>query len=184
MTVTPNKQPDNSRRIARAITEWVKSFAIAAVGVLIFTALIAQPVRVEGTSMENTLKDREQMIVTKFEYLLGDPERFDVVICRYPERGLTRFVKRIVGVPGDTVAVSGGVLYINGEPVMEPYIAYPPNYLLDEVTVMPGHYFVLGDNRSSSNDSHLPSVGQLSRDKIIGKVRFVVWPLSEIRAVN
>ena len=183
MTVTP-KGPERKKRIAREVRSWAQSIAIALCLCLFVTTLIGQPIRVQGSSMMNSLHDKELMIVTKFEYLFGEPERFDVVICRYPERGTTSFVKRIVGVPGDTVAMQGGVLFVNGEPVEERYIACPANYLLNEVTVEAGHYFVLGDNRANSSDSHLPGVGQLARGQIIGKVRWVVWPLGVARAIE
>lgn len=170
--------------LKREVFEWIRSIAIALSITLFVVTLIAQPITVLGSSMENTLHDKELMIVTKFEYILGEPERFDVVICRYPGRGSTNFVKRIVGIPGDTVAVFGGTLYVNGEAVEEDYIDYRADYVQPEITVEEGHYFVLGDNRASSNDSHIGSVGQLTRDQIVGKVRFIVWPLPKIRAIE
>ncbi len=169
-------------KLVREVRDWVRTLVTAGAIALFITTLIAAPVRVEGTSMMNTLHDNDFMIVTKFEYLLGDPQRFDVVTCHYPDRGMTSFVKRIVGIPGDTVAIHDGLLYVNGEAVDEPYITNRPNYEMEEVTVDEGCYFVLGDNRPSSNDSHY--VGQLTRGQITGKVRCVAWPLSDMRAVQ
>ena len=134
--------------------------------------------------MANTLGEGGGMLVAEYRYLLGDPDRFDVVICNYPDRGNTKFVKRVVGIPGDTVAVFGGLLYINGEPVYEDYIEYPPHYMLPETEVAEGHYFVLGDNRANSNDSHVDAVGQLERRQILGRVDAVVWPFSDARWID
>ena len=168
----------------REIVEWVLVIVVAVVAALLIRTFIFEPVRVDGNSMLETLHNNEYMIVTKYQYLFGDPERFDVIICHYPGRGRTNFVKRVVGIPGDTVAVHGGVLYVNGEAVEEEYIDYRPNYEYPETVVEEGHYFVLGDNRSNSNDSHVPGVGQLERDQIKGKVRLVAWPFADFRVID
>ncbi len=175
---------ENSKRhkIVHEIFEWIRTLVWALVITGLITTLVAVPVRVKGSSMMDTLQNNDFMIVTKFEYLLGDPQRFDVVTCHYPNRGSTSFVKRIVGIPGDTVAIHGGTLYVNGEAVKEPYITHLPNYEMSPVTVAEGCYFVLGDNRPASNDSH--SVGQLTRKQITGKVRFVAWPFWQMRMVE
>lgn len=176
------KKEKEEKTVKQEIIEWIVTLAVAAVIALSIKALIFEPVRVDGSSMSNTLMDGEILLVTKPEYLLGDPERFDVVICHYPDRGNTNFVKRIVGIPGDTVEVKGGYLYVNGEKYEEPYIDNRPNYTMSAYTVPEGHYFVLGDNRSNSNDSHL--IGPITRDMVCGHVRHVVWPISEWRAVE
>jgi len=142
---------------------------------------VFEPFVVKGDSMNNTLVNAEVMFTTKFDYLLGEPRRFDVVICRYPNRD-DNFVKRVVGVPGDTVAVRDGFLYVNGELQEEPYITHRPNYTMAEYTVQDGEYFVLGDNRSSSNDSHL--IGPLKREQIVSHVRAVFFPFGSIRGVR
>ena len=179
----PERKPKKGLgRVAREALEWVRAFAFAGVAVLRVTTLIAMPIRVEGSSMEGTLHNNEYTVVTRFEYLLGDPARFDVVICHYPDRGGTRFVKRIVGVPGDTVALVNGVLYVNGEAIEEAYIEHRSRDNMPEITVAEGSYFVLGDNRPNSNDSRF--VGQLTRDQILGKVRLVAWPPADIRLVE
>lgn len=181
-TALPDAPPKKS--MGREILEWVLVFVVAIGAALLIRTFIFEPVRVDGNSMLNTLHDNEYMIVTKYQYLFDDPDRYDVVICHYPGRGNTNFVKRIVGIPGDTVAVQDGVLYVNGEAVDESYIDYKPNYSYPETLVEEGHYFVLGDNRSSSNDSHVSSVGQLERNQIMGKVRLVAWPFSDFRVIR
>ncbi len=176
------KKESIRKTIIREMKEWIRSLLWVAVITGLIVTFIATPVRVKGSSMLDTLQDNDFMIVTKFEYILGSPRRFDVVTCHYPNRGSTSFVKRIVGIPGDMVAIHEGRLYVNGEAVKEPYITRLPNYEMEPVTVKEGCYFVLGDNRPVSNDSH--SVGQLTRDQITGKVRFVAWPIWQMRVVE
>lgn len=170
------------KSVGREILEWIFVVVFAVGAALIIRTFIFEPVRVDGESMMHTLSNNEYMIVTKYQYLFSDPERFDVVICHYPNRGNTNFVKRIVGIPGDVVAVHDGTLYVNGEAVDEPFIVNKPNYVMPEVTIGEDQYFVLGDNRSHSNDSHI--IGPLTRNQIVGKVSLVVWPIGQLRTVN
>ena len=180
------------KTFGREVLEWVVTIVAAVAIAFVVRTFLFEPVRVDGSSMYgtlvdgeimcDTLQDGEIMLVTKPEYLLGDPQRFDVVICHYPNRGNTNFVKRVVGLPGDTVAVKDGYLYVNGEKYEEEYLVNRPNYTLADYVVPEGMYFVLGDNRSNSNDSHL--IGPISRDMIIGHVRQVVFPFSGWRAVE
>ena len=175
-------QQGKTNKIVREVLSWIELIAIAAGLAFLIHTFIFQPVRVDGPSMSYTLLDDEYMIVTKYDYWLGEPERFDVVICRYPGRGRTNFVKRLVGLPGDTVSMLNGTLYVNGEAVDEPYITNHANYDMEAVTLGENEYFVLGDNRSSSNDSHI--IGPLSRDQIKGHVRLVVFPFSQFRVIE
>ncbi len=165
----------------RELVEWILTFACAIAIALPIRAFVFEPIRVDGNSMNETLLSSEIMFTTKYDYLLGDPQRFDVVICHYPGR-TENFVKRIVGIPGDTVAVEGGYLYVNGQQQQEPYITHRPGYTMAEYTVQEGEYFVLGDNRSNSNDSHL--VGPLKREQIVSHVRSVIFPFDKWRGIE
>ncbi len=176
------KESEKKKSVGREIFEWVMVVIVAVAAALLIRTFIFEPVRVDGNSMQSTLHDNEYMIVTKYQYLFSDPERFDVVICRYPGRGNTNFVKRVVGIPGDTIEVRNQMLYVNGEAIEEDYIDHKPDYNYGPVTVEEGHYFVLGDNRSNSNDSHI--IGQLERNQIVGQVRLVAWPFSDIRTIK
>lgn len=178
------KKTESKKSVGREIFEWIMVFVVAITAALAIRTFIFEPVRVDGTSMVNTLHDNEYMVVTKYQYLFNDPARFDVVICRYPSRGNTNFVKRIVGIPGDTVAVHGGKLYVNGEEVDEPYIDVPMLSETPETLVEEGHYFVMGDNRNNSNDSRSQAVGQLTRSQIRGQVRLVAWPIGDFRLIH
>lgn len=160
---------------------WRMALALLAAVCLLFVFVI-EPVRVDGRSMAETLQNGELLWVSKIDYILGEPARFDVVICRYPGREGKQFVKRLVGLPGDTVAVSNTVLYVNGRAVTESYILYPPNYYFAPYTLGEGEYFVLGDNRSNSNDSHL--IGPISRGQIIGRVLNVFYPFQSARRID
>lgn len=179
---TEGKPKKEKKPFWREVLEWVVTIIAAVAIAFVVRTFLFEPVRVDGNSMNYTLANGEIMLVTKPEYLLGDPQRFDVVICHYPGRGNTNFVKRIVGLPGDTVAVQDGFLYVNGEKYAEEYITNRPNYTLPEYEVPEGMYFVLGDNRSNSNDSHL--IGPIERSMIIGHVRQVVFPFGNWRAVE
>lgn len=166
----------------RELLEWVGTLAVAVVIALVVRTFIFEPVKVDGNSMADTLHNGEIMFVTKWEYHTGDPERFDVVICHYPDRGNTNFVKRVVGLPGDTVAVLDGYLYVNGEKYEEEYLTHRPDYNLAPYVVPEGEYFVLGDNRSNSNDSH--RIGPIDREMIVGHVRSVFFPFDSWRAID
>ncbi|MDR1569364.1 MAG: signal peptidase I [Oscillospiraceae bacterium] len=176
------KSGDDKKSAGREILEWVISILVAVAIALIIRTFIFEPIRVDGESMLKTLSNNEYMIVTKPEYMFGEPSRFDVVICHYPNRK-ENFVKRIVGLPGDTVEMRDGYLYVNGDLYEEDYLAAElrPTYE-GKWTLSDGEYFVLGDNRKNSNDSHL--IGPITKDMIVGHVRLVVWPLSEMRVVQ
>ncbi len=176
-------QPEKRKKSwKREAVEWALTFLCAIAIALPIRAFAFSPFVVDGNSMNDTLADNEVMFTTKYDYLFGgNPERFDVVICRYPGR-TENFVKRVVGLPGDTVAVQDGYLYVNGEQYEEEYITHRPNYRMEPYTVQEGEYFVLGDNRSNSNARHL--VGPLKRDQIIAHVRCVMFPLGQIRGIQ
>lgn len=177
-----NKKEEKKKTVGQEILSWILTFAVAIALALVIRTFIFEPVRVDGHSMDYTLADNEYMIVTKYDYLLGEPERFDVIICHYPERGRTNFVKRLVGLPGDTVSMLNGTLYVNGEAIDEPYITNKANYNMQAYMLKDDEYFVLGDNRSSSNDSHI--IGPISREQIKGHVRCVAFPFKNARKVK
>ncbi len=133
--------------------------------------------RIQGQSMEPTLHSGEFVITNKISYLLGPPQRGDIIVFIAPHGNVpTReddYIKRIVGLPGETVTVSGGQVLIDGQPLDEPYILEPPSYMRSW-TVGLDEYFVLGDNRNHSNDSH--DWGMLKRDAILGKAWVIYWP--------
>ena len=181
------------------IFNFVGLLLAAAVVAFLMQAYVAQPIRIDGTSMEATLHNGEYVLVSKlFRWLGGDLRRGDVVICRYPGRieqefylgaalSLTQhtiFVKRLVALPGDTVEIRDGALYINGEKTDDPaYMASTPrDYALR--TLGENEYFVIGDNRFTSRDSRADDVGPIGKEALMGKVKCVLWPLKNIRGIK
>lgn len=169
------------KRVLREAASWVGTLLLAVVIALPIRAYGFELMAVDGASMQNTLQNKEIMLVTKLDYLMAEPNRFDVVICRYPNR-TENFVKRIVGLPGDVLSVTDSLLTVNGVTYPEEYITYRPNYTLPETVVPDGCYFVLGDHRSNSNDSHV--IGPLTRAQIAGHVRTVLYPFTAIRGID
>ena len=179
------KKEEPKKSLKREIFEWVMVFVVAAAMAFVVRTFIFEPVRVDGSSMLNTLTDSEFMIATKFDYLFGDPERFDIVICNYPNTsdGMYR-VKRVIGMPGETMELRAGELYIDGQYVEQNFDMTPNETYFGPYTVPEGHYFVLGDNRNNSKDSRSVMVGPLSRDEIKGHVRAVVFPFTKMRLMK
>ena len=291
-TETPAKKEKDGKEkksVGGEILSWVLTILGAVCAALLIRSLIFEPIRVDGASMNDTLADGEAMFVSKWDYAstwlslpwqsdeskeaaprfttgFGSPERFDVVIVRYPARGDTNFVKRLIGMPGDRVKIADGMLYVNGEPYDEPYISdeyrvaggsngqtfdevYIPkagdtmklDYLdeaqtriglfvngevwtwrgissdgvsadgdrlvysrdgslklngedisgdTEKIVALAGKefrvekdlYFVMGDHRNNSNDSR--AQGPITRDMIVGHVRFVFFPFGNFRGVE
>ncbi len=130
---------------------------------------------VNGSSMEPHLYHGQRIVVYKTAYFFDPPQRGDIIIFHPPrELGATPFIKRIIGLPGDTVEVKGGVVYINGSPLNEPYIKEPPTYTLAKEKITGNTYFILGDNRNNTSDSHV--WGAVPRQNIIGKAWLSIWP--------
>ena len=179
------KKEEPKKSLKREIFEWVMVFVVAAAMAFVVRTFIFEPVRVDGSSMLNTLTDSEFMIATKFDYLFGDPERFDIVICNYPNTsdGMYR-VKRVIGMPGETMELRAGELYIDGQYVEQNFDMTPNETYFGPYTVPEGHYFVLGDNRNNSKDSRSVMVGPLKRSEIKGHVRAVVLPFSKMRLME
>lgn len=181
-TKKDKKQEKQKKSIQREIFEWIMVFVVAAALAFVVRTFIFEPVRVDGSSMLNTLTDGEYMIATKFDYLLGDPERFDIVICDYPNTsdGMYR-VKRVIGLPDETIELRAGELYVDGVHIEQDFDMTPNETYFGPYTVPPGHYFVMGDNRNNSKDSRSAMVGPLARNEIKGHVRAVVFPFGHFR---
>ncbi len=137
---------------------------------------------VVGSSMQPTFNDGQRLVVNKAVYIFRQPERGDVVILVPPAKGEPDYIKRIIALPGDTVEVKDGAVYINGTKQNEPYIKSPPNYRVEEKKIPPGNYFVLGDNRGNSNDSHTGWL--VPRENLVGKAWLSIWPVAEVGLVR
>ena len=127
-----------------------------------------------GASMEPSFYERERLLVSKAGYFFSDPARGDVIIFKPPGQRNGDYIKRVIAIPGDTVEIKAGTVYINDSPLDEPYILHHPRYTVPKTGIEDNSYFVLGDNRSNSNDSH--SGWLVPRENIIGKAWLSIWP--------
>ena len=167
---------------------WIASFAVSFAILDLLFIFVGKPFTVSGQSMYPTLHNNDRMLMSK----LGDINRFDVVVLHAPDQD-KEYIKRVIGMPGDTVEVKEGKLYINGQPVEQPFInkeilvnktVYIDDFTLQELTgeskVPEGKYFVMGDNRGVSRDSRM--IGFIDRTAIEGKAVFTIWPYNRIGA--
>lgn len=132
---------------------------------------------VVGSSMQPNFQEGQRLIISKIVYTFQEPERGDVIVFHPPNNSREDYIKRVIALPHDIVGIEEGIVYVNGSPLDEPYIEDAPRYTLEEYEVPENHYFVLGDNRNHSNDSHNGWV--LPRQNIIGKVWVAIWPPNE-----
>jgi signal peptidase I len=162
--------------LLREIGETLLIAGMLFLAVNLFTARI----RGEGGSMEPSLHDGEFVVINRLAYRWNDPDRGEIIVFRFPLDPERRFIKRIIGLPGDTVTVREGQVLVNSLPLEEPYVSAPPRY--DGTwTVEDGHVFVLGDNRNNSSDSQ--NWGSLRKEEIIGKAIIVYWPLGDLGVI-
>jgi len=167
---------------------WFRDLMLSVLIAVLVILFLYRPVKVEGTSMMPSLYDQERLFINQFSYKFGldDIKRGDTVVFWFPEdtTNSTSYIKRVIGLPGDTVAVQDGYVIVNGKKLVENYI--PPEYRDDRpyppTVVPPNEYFVLGDHRISSNDSR--AWGFVPRNYIYGKAVFVFWPLSRMGTVH
>jgi signal peptidase I len=171
------------RRENRLLQLLGELFQTAIIAILLFIAinLVTARIRVEGISMEPSLHDEQFLVVNRLAYRWKEPQRGDIIIFRFPSDPKRRFIKRVIGLPGDVVAVRDGQLYINGVVLDEPYITEAHQYH-GEWRLSPYEVFVLGDNRNNSSDSQ--NWGPLHIDEIIGKAVFVYWPLENMGLIQ
>jgi len=149
---------------------------------------VGQRTVVNGSSMETTLSDRDNIIVDKISYRFEDPQRYDVIVFPYENKKNYFFIKRIIGLPGETVRIDeAGNIYINENLIEEHYgfeTLKNPGIAIVPITLGEDEYFVLGDNRNDSRDSRFEDVGPISRDRIIGKAWVRFWPISKFGKVD
>lgn len=186
---------EKTKKEKNELLEWIKALVIAFAIAVLIRYLLFTPIVVDGDSMMPTLKDGDRMIVNKIGYTVGEPDRFDIVVFHAPEG--KDYIKRVIGLPGDYLEYKDDKLYINGEPIEEPYLdeyksqitegTLTQDFSLKDIDptleVIPeGYVFVMGDNRRYSKDSR--HIGIVSQDEIIGDTNIVFWPLSEIQIVD
>ncbi len=168
----PEESPwENARLLIREVVETV----VLALLIFLLIRVVIQNFRIEGYSMEPNLHQGQYLIVNKAVYRwLHPPQRGDIVVFEYPRAPDRDFIKRVIGLPGETVEIRNGSIYIDGVPLDEPYLSEPTHGNMAPRTLGPGEYFVLGDNRDNSSDSR--SWGPLPEKNIIGKAWLSYWP--------
>lgn len=181
----PQPQPAGKHLMVGA-AYWLRDLMLSVVIAAVIILFLYQPVKVEGTSMMPGLEDQERIFINKFVYRLGlgEIERGDTVVFWFPHDPSKSYIKRVVGMPGDTVEMRAGQVLLNGREVEEPYV---PVEFRDRMTAQPvvvpaDSYFVMGDHRTSSNDSR--AWGPVARRYIYGKAVFVYWPLEKMGVVR
>lgn len=177
-SAVPQSAPTNTLRL------WLRDLVFSALASVLIITFLYQPVRVEGTSMLPRLEDRDRLFINKFVYHIQAINRGDVVVFRYPEDEEKSYIKRVIALPGDRLHIIEGKVYINGQPISEPYVPeeYRDEKPYAEITIPPGHYFMMGDHRSISQDSRV--FGPVARELIYGKAVFVYWPKKDVGVVR
>lgn len=174
-------------KILKEIASWLLYFVVL-IGISLFIiTFVGQRTMVDGSSMEPTLSDGDNLIVDKLSYRFREPERYDIIVFPYRHAERTYYIKRIIGMPGETIQVKGGKVYIDGEDLGESYgaermeqggIAETPIKLGED------EYFVLGDNRNHSSDSRDPNVGVLKREEVIGRAWVRIYPFHKMEVIT
>ena len=178
---------DMNRKLKEVLSTSLYLLVVLALTFLVIT-FVGQRTKVIGSSMEPMLKDGDNLIVDKLSYRFNEPERFDIIVFpfRYAERSY--YIKRIIGLPGETVYIDeNGLIYINGEMLAESYgkeAIADPGRAYEPVELGKDEYFVMGDNRNNSSDSRDPAVGNIQRNEFIGKAWMRIWPLNKIGMIQ
>ena len=184
---SPSHRVQDGKSKRSGLVEWIVVVAVAISSALLVRAYVLQQFAVEGTSMLSTLHPSDRVLVNKLSYRLHDPRRGDVVVLKRIESNSQErdLIKRVVGLPGETIEYRACQLFINGslinEPYLDPLIVAPSRCGADQpaVLVQPNHVFVMGDNRGGSLDSRDNSVGQVDYSNLIGRAFVVMWPFAD-----
>jgi signal peptidase I len=176
-------EPQIHSSFPRELKGWVRDLAVALTLATVIIVFLYQPVKVEGTSMAPLLSDQERIFINKFVYRFEPIGRGDVVVFWYPLDHSKSFIKRVVGLPGETIELRNGRLFIDDKEITEAYV--PRNFFdgssYGPSQIPPGNYFVMGDHRDSSNDSRM--FGTVPREYIYGKAVFAYWPVDHFGSI-
>ena len=182
------EDPDTLSKGMSEVISLMLYIAVALVITFLLIKYVGQRTVVDGQSMEPTLYNNDNLIVDKISYRFKDPERFDIIVFPYQYKDDTYYIKRIIGLPGETVQIdTEGNIYIDGEILEESYgkeIIKDPVLAAQPITLGDDEYFVLGDNRNHSGDSRFADVGNVRRSQIIGRAFFRMWPISSMGLIK
>ncbi len=179
----PAPRPSRGRGIVRFVRELLETILPALLIALLINVFVGQATRVEGQSMEPNLHSEQRLVVEKLSYRFHGPQRFDIVVLKMPNHGEELLIKRVIGLPGETVEIRDGHVYVDGNLLAEPFTdqsTHPGRN--SKVTVPPLHIYVMGDNRDRSNDSR--SFGPVPIDNLIGRAWLSYWPVEQIGFVH
>jgi signal peptidase I len=181
---TPVAVSATAHSLRSEIRVWTRDLLIAIGLALVIIVFLYQPVKVEGTSMAPLLSDQERIFINKFVYRFEPISRGDVVVFWYPLDRSKSFIKRVIGLPGETVEIRQGTLFVDGQTVPEPYVPQMYEDLSDFGPVRVPHdsYFVMGDHRISSNDSRV--FGPVASHFIYGRAVFAYWPVDHFGSLS
>ena len=185
---TPIETPivPNRRSPILLFASWIRDLLVSVFLAILVILFLYQPVKVEGTSMMPALVDQERIFINKFVYRfgIGDISRGDMVVFWFPMDPTKSYIKRVIGVPGDTVELDNGTVIVNGQRLEENYVLneYRDRQSMAPFKVQSDEFFVMGDHRSSSNDSR--SWGAVPRRYIYGKAVFIYWPIEKMGVVK
>ena len=163
--------------------QWILILGIALLLGIIINSTVIVNAQIPSGSMENTIMPGDRVFGNRLSYVFGEPERFDIIIFKYPDDESQLFIKRIIGLPGETVEIRNGNIYIDGsdEPLKDVDTKEPMQGNFGPYTVPKGCYFVMGDNRNNSKDSRYWKHTFVSKDEILGKAMFRYWPLNQMK---
>ncbi|MCI8854397.1 MAG: signal peptidase I [Lachnospiraceae bacterium] len=173
---------EKERTLGQELVSMLLYMAVVLGMTFLVITFLGQRTYVSGDSMKNMLEDGDNLIVDKITYRFRDPQRYDIIVFPFEYKDDTYYIKRIIGMPGETVQVAEGRVYIDGEQLKESYgreLMEQAGIAAEPLTLGEEEYFVLGDNRNASSDSRDPSVGIIHRDKIIGRAWLRIWPLQK-----
>ncbi|MFN2217502.1 MAG: signal peptidase I [Anaerolineae bacterium] len=179
----PAPRPSPGRAIVRFARELLETILPALLIALLINVFVGQATRVEGQSMEPNLHSEQRLVVEKLSYRFHGPQRFDIVVVKMPDQGEELLIKRVIGLPGETVEIRDGQVYVDGILLEEPFIDTSTHPGRDsKITVPPLHVYVMGDNRDRSNDSR--SFGPVPIDNVIGRAWLSYWPPDQIGFIH
>jgi signal peptidase I len=166
------------------VRSWARDLGLSVLVSAFIIVFLYQPVRVEGTSMLPNLEDHDRLFINKLAFRVGEVEHGDVVVFQYPRDHTKSYIKRVIGLPGDRVAIREGQVFLNGKALDESYVParFGDDRSLPEMTIPDNQFFVMGDHRSISSDSR--EFGPVDRELIYGKASFVYWPMDQAGIVR
>lgn len=175
------------KSILKELMGWLLYIIIIVGAAYLIVSFVGQRTQVSGSSMETTLSDGDQLIVDKISYRFQNPKRYDIIVFPYQYEPNTYYIKRIIGLPGETIQIIDGYIYIDGEQLDEHYgneLMNDPGIAAEPVTLGEDEYFVLGDNRNNSQDSRAVNVGVIHRKDILGRAWIRIWPLDSMGVIR